>query len=119
MIELTGNAQIEVKRLLDGKPQVFLRVGVKGGGCSGMTYDVKFDNQSTPHDRIFDVHGIKVVTDVKSLLYLDGMTVDFSSELVGGGFKFMNPKATGSCGCGTSFSVGDHVAPKGKDAVHD
>lgn len=106
MINLSDRAQNEVKRLItQGKPGTFLRLAVKGGGCSGMTYDVKFDDTPKEHDRTFEVNGIKVVSDPKSLLYLSGMTIDFSTELVGGGFKFINPNATGSCGCGTSFSV--------------
>ena len=106
MINLSDKAQIEVKRLLNqGKPGSFLRLAVKGGGCSGMTYDVKFDDTPRENDRTYEVSGIKVVSDPKSLLYLSGMTIDFSSELVGGGFKFINPNATGSCGCGTSFTV--------------
>ncbi|MBI3251797.1 MAG: iron-sulfur cluster assembly accessory protein [Candidatus Omnitrophica bacterium] len=107
MINLTENAQNEVKRLIaqQNKPSAFLRLAVRGGGCSGMTYDVKLDDQMGSFDRAFEAGGLKVVSDVKSLLYLDGLTVDYSTELVGGGFKFLNPKATGSCGCGTSFSV--------------
>lgn len=105
MIKLSENAQKEVKRLLEGKPSTFLRVGVKGGGCSGMTYDVKFDDKQGEFDRVFEVDGLKLVCDSKSLVYLDGMTVDYSNELVGGGFRFINPNATGSCGCGTSFAV--------------
>ena len=106
MINLSENARIELKRLINQrKAGTFLRLAVKGGGCSGMTYDLKFDDTSAEHDRVFEVDGIKVVSDPKSLLYLAGMTIDFSSSLVGGGFKFMNPNATGSCGCGTSFTV--------------
>ena len=107
MIQLTEKAQVEVQKLLarENKPDLFLRLGVKGGGCSGMTYDVKIDDRMSDLDRSFEVGGVKVVCDVKSLLYLDQMTVDYSTELVGGGFRFINPKATGSCGCGTSFSV--------------
>ena len=107
MIQLSENAKKEVQRLLEqqNKPGLFLRVGVKGGGCSGLTYDFKLDDQPKEYDRAFDFNGIKVVCDSKSLVYLDGMTIDHSSELVGGGFKFVNPNATGSCGCGTSFSV--------------
>lgn len=106
MIQLTETAQAEVKRLLEAqKPEAFLRVGVKGGGCSGLSYDVKLDDRLDPHDRIFESAGLKIVCDSKSFVYLDGMTVDFSRELVGGGFRFVNPNASGSCGCGTSFSV--------------
>lgn len=106
MIQLSENAEKEVKRLLEHHPAgSFVRVGVKGGGCSGLTYDVKFDAKQNEFDRVFESNGVKVVCDSKSLIYLDGMTVDYSHELVGGGFRFVNPKATGSCGCGTSFSV--------------
>ena len=107
MINLTENAQKEVKRLLEThqKPHAFLRASVKAGGCSGFNYDAHFDEKIGEHDRVFDNNGVKVVSDLKSLLYVDGMTIDFSGELVGGGFKFINPKATGTCGCGTSFTV--------------
>jgi iron-sulfur cluster assembly protein len=107
MIQLTDIAKNEVKKLLanQGKPGSFLRLGVKGGGCSGLSYDVKLDDQIQEFDREFEVDGVKVVSDSKSLVYLDGMTIDFSTELVGGGFRFVNPNASGSCGCGTSFSV--------------
>ena len=107
MIQLTESAQKEVKRLLADhkKPEAFLRAAVKTGGCSGFSYDAQFDDKITEHDRVFDNNGVKVVSDIKSLLYLDGMTIDYSGELVGGGFRFLNPKATGTCGCGTSFTV--------------
>lgn len=107
MIQLSESAQKAITRLQNeqGKPASFFRVSVKGGGCSGMKYDVKFDDQQSGTDRIFDCGNIKVITDLKSLLYLDGMTIDFSTELVGGGFRFINPNATASCGCGTSFSA--------------
>jgi iron-sulfur cluster assembly protein len=107
MIQMTETAKKEVKRLLEEKnrPGVFLRVGVKGGGCSGLTYDVQFDDKTEAFDRVFEFDGVKLVCDSKSFVYLDGMSIDFSTELVGGGFRFMNPNASGSCGCGTSFSV--------------
>lgn len=106
MIQLSENAKTEVQRLLgQEKPGSFLRVSVKGGGCSGLSYDVKFDHLEQPYDRTFDLDGVRVVCDSKSLVYLDGMTVDFSKDLVGGGFRFVNPNASGTCGCGTSFSV--------------
>ena len=107
MIHLSETAKSEVQRLLaqQAKPGAFLRVGVRGGGCSGLTYDVKFDDKQDEFDRVFDIKGVKVVCDSKSFVYLDNMTVDYSNELVGGGFRFVNPNATGSCGCGTSFSV--------------
>ncbi len=107
MITMSENAQSEVKRLISeqNKPGAFLRVGVRGGGCSGLTYDVKFDDKLNEYDRVFEIGGLKLVCDTKSFVYLDNMMVDYSTDLVGGGFKFVNPNATGSCGCGTSFSV--------------
>ncbi len=107
MIKLSDVAKEEVKKLLEreAKPGVFLRVGVKGGGCSGLSYDVRIDDRQGENDRVFDEGGFKVVCDSKSLFYLDNMIVDYSKELVGGGFRFVNPNASGTCGCGTSFSV--------------
>ena len=106
MIKLTDNAKTEVLRLLQSQPAgAFLRLAVKGGGCSGMSYDVRFDTKTDEYDRSYDHDGIRVVCDSKSLVYLDGMNVDFSNDLVGGGFRFINPNAAGTCGCGTSFTV--------------
>ena len=107
MIQLSDSAKTAVQKLVaeQKKPKAFLRIGVKGGGCSGMTYDVKLDEHEDGLDRVFDLNGVKVVCDSKSFIYLDGMTIDFSNELVGGGFRFVNPNASGTCGCGTSFAV--------------
>ena len=107
MIQLSDNALKAVQKIRvdQNKPDAFLRIGVKGGGCSGMTYEVKLDETQNELDRVFETAGIKVVCDSKSLIYLDGMMVDFSNELVGGGFRFVNPNASGTCGCGTSFAV--------------
>jgi iron-sulfur cluster assembly protein len=107
MITMTDAAKTEVERLLKEKndPSWFLRVGVKGGGCSGFTYVVDLDNQATQWDKVFGEYPRKLVCDPKSFVYLDGMALDYSKELVGGGFQFHNPNASGSCGCGKSFSV--------------
>jgi len=83
----------------------FLRVGVAGGGCSGLTYQMDFDNQSKPMDQVFDAEGLKVVCDLKSFLYLVNTELDFSDGLGGKGFFFNNPNATRTCGCGESFAV--------------
>ena len=83
----------------------FLRVSVVGGGCSGLSYKLDFDNESKPNDQIFENNGIKVVTDLKSFLYLLDTTLDFSDGLNGKGFYFNNPNASRSCGCGESFAV--------------
>ena len=84
---------------------VFLRMGVKGGGCSGMSYSLEFDTELTPHDREFQIDGIKVVCDKKSYIYLTGTTLDYVQQGLTGGFTFVNPNAKSSCGCGTSFSA--------------
>jgi iron-sulfur cluster assembly protein len=85
--------------------EYFLRVGVVGGGCSGLSYKLDFDNEQQPNDQIFEDHGIKLVTDLKSFLYLCDTTLDFSDGLNGKGFHFINPNASRSCGCGESFAV--------------
>ncbi len=83
----------------------FLRVSVVGGGCSGLSYKLDFDNESQPNDQVFEENGVKLVTDLKSFLYLCDTTLDFSDGLNGKGFHFINPNASRSCGCGESFAV--------------
>ena len=84
---------------------VGIRVGVKGGGCSGLTYELKITDQELPTDRIVMQHGVKVMVDKKSFIYLAGTVLDFSDGLNGKGFTFTNPNAKKTCGCGTSFGV--------------
>lgn len=108
MITLTPNAIRELKRMMekDGKTDQALRIGVKGGGCSGLSYVMNFDAGGPKEwDEVFDFDGLRVFVDKKSYLYVNGMEVEFSTELPDVGFKFRNPNAAGSCGCGTSFSV--------------
>jgi iron-sulfur cluster assembly protein len=83
----------------------FIRVGVKGGGCSGLSYELDFDNESKPGDQVFEDDGFKIVCDKKSLLYLIGTELDYSDGLKGKGFEFKNPNATRVCACGESFSL--------------
>jgi iron-sulfur cluster assembly protein len=83
----------------------FLRVSVVGGGCSGLSYKLDFDNETKPMDQVFEHKGIKIVTDLKSFLYLVNTELDFSDGLNGKGFNFVNPNASRSCGCGESFAV--------------
>ena len=108
MITLTPAAAQEVKRLVaqEQKPNLGLRLGVKGGGCSGMSYVLSVE-EAIPkqYDTLFEQDGVKVLVDAKSHLYLDGTTVDYKSALTGGGFEFQNPLAKKSCGCGHSFTT--------------
>ena len=85
--------------------QDFVRVGVKSGGCSGLSYELKFDSNQFNEDRLFEDNGVKILVDKKSLLYLVGTTLDYSDGLNGKGFVFNNPNANRTCGCGESFSL--------------
>lgn len=91
----------------DGKnpTEAFIRVGVKGGGCSGLSYELTFDTDLKEDDKVFENNGIKVVVDKKSFLYLIGTELDYSGGLNGKGFVFNNPNASRTCGCGESFAV--------------
>jgi len=106
-LALTETAAKHVKKLLEEQKLqgVFLRMGVKGGGCSGLSYSLEFDSELGPHDKKFDVDGVTVVCDAKSYLYLNGTTLDYVTEGLQGGFTFINPQAKSSCGCGTSFTA--------------
>lgn len=105
-IKLTKTAAAEAKKFIEDNKEKYLRVGVKGGGCSGFEYSLtvghKYDNQQ---DTLSNQHGVDVVVDKKSDLYLDGTTLDYYSDISQRGFKFDNPNATKSCGCGSSFQV--------------
>ena len=107
MITVTDTAKKQAIRLMEdeGKDGFFIRVGVQGGGCSGLMYQLTFDNEEKGGDKSFMDNGIKVVVDKKSYLYLIGTTLDFSGGLNGKGFVFSNPNADRTCGCGESFSV--------------
>ncbi len=83
----------------------YVRVGVKSGGCSGLSYDLKFDNQQQDEDKVFEDNGVKIIVDKKSFLYLIGTTLEYSGGLNGAGFIFKNPNANRTCGCGESFSL--------------
>lgn len=89
----------------DNKTDHFIRVGVEGGGCSGLMYQLTFDNEMKGDDKEFEDNGVKVVMDKKSVLYLIGTTLDYSGGLNGKGFIFSNPNASRTCGCGESFSL--------------
>jgi len=104
---LTETAARQVKKLMEEQQlgNVYLRMGVRGGGCSGLSYSLEFDSEIGPHDKKFDIEGITVVCDAKSYLYLNGTTLDYVQQGLTGGFTFVNPNAKSSCGCGTSFSA--------------
>jgi iron-sulfur cluster assembly protein len=107
-VEISPRAAQEVLRIIDEQKMpagVGVRIGVKGGGCSGFTYVMAFDEAPRPTDNVFDRHGARVFVDPKSLLFLAGTTLDFQEGLMGRGFVFSNPKAKRTCGCGSSFSV--------------
>ena len=106
---LTETAAREIKSIIQQQEldaeKVRLRVGVKGGGCSGFSYVLDLTETQKDHDEVFEQHGIRIICDPKSLLYLNGVTIDFKDEIMGRGFVFQNPNATSSCGCGSSFSA--------------
>lgn len=106
-IAVTENAIKEIKRIQEAQnlQGYILRLGVKGGGCSGLSYTLGFDSEVRPLDKVVEADGVKVVVDMKSLLYLKGTTLDYSQDMMGGGFRFVNPNAQRSCGCGSSFSA--------------
>lgn len=107
-IRLTEAAVAEIKRLVaeHALPETAgVRVGVRGGGCSGFSYTLNFDVQPAPGDEILAQDGVRLFCDPKSLIYLQGTVLDYTSGLQGRGFQFQNPNAKGTCGCGESFSV--------------
>ena len=107
MITVTDSAKKQALRLMedDNKVGFFIRVGVQGGGCSGLMYQLDFDNEERDGDKFFEDNGVRVAVDKKSYLYLIGTTLDFSGGLNGKGFVFKNPNADRTCGCGESFSI--------------
>ncbi|GAB1540234.1 iron-sulfur cluster assembly accessory protein [Scytonema sp. NUACC21] len=107
MIQLSAAAASEIERLKLKQQQsnIFFRLTVKPGGCSGWYYDLSFDGVAKADDCVLACQGIQVVIDAESLKYVNGLTVDYSEDLMGGGFRFYNPQASASCGCGNSFSI--------------
>ena len=108
MIKVSEKAKEYIDQLLAEQnqgPEAFVRVGVKGGGCSGLEYQLKFDTETKAGDEVYEDKGIKIVVDFKSLLYLYGTELDYSGGLNGKGLVFNNPNASKTCSCGESFSV--------------
>lgn len=106
-LNMTPAAIAKVKEIMTQQDPVpaGLRVGVVGGGCSGFSYSMQFENGAGAMDKVFDYDGLKVYVDATSLMYLDGASVDYIETLEGAGFKFENPNVKSTCGCGSSFSV--------------
>jgi len=108
-IQLSETAAREIKTIIQQQEldaeKIRLRVGVKGGGCSGFSYVLDLTENERDSDEITEQHGVRIVCDPKSLIYLDNTTIDFKDEIMGRGFVFSNPNATSSCGCGSSFSA--------------
>ncbi|HEU4683771.1 MAG TPA: iron-sulfur cluster assembly accessory protein [Nitrospira sp.] len=107
VVTLTEATVKEVKRLLNvqGLTEGGLRLGVKGGGCSGLSYTINFDEKIGPYDQVYEFGGVKVIVDAKSAIYLQGTQLDYQKDLMSGSFKFVNPNANKTCGCGESFSA--------------
>ena len=106
MITITENAAKQIRKLLANRGKgEGIRIGVKTSGCSGMAYTLEFVDEIQPEDQVFEQDGVKVFIDPKSMVYLDGTQVDFAKEGLQEGFKFENPNAKESCGCGESFHV--------------
>ena len=104
VVTLTPAAQVEVRRLIEEEGQPGLRLGIKGGGCSGLSYKLEFTGEEDG-DTVLEYDGFKVFLDRKSTIYLSGISLDFQSGLDGRGFVFENPQASNTCGCGESFSL--------------
>lgn len=107
MVKLTPNAITKIKEIMSQQTPVptLLRLGVRGGGCSGFQYAMQFDNEVGMMDKTFEFDGLKVVIDATSLMYLEGCMVDYLETLEASGFKFDNPNVKSTCGCGSSFNA--------------
>lgn len=105
MITISDTASDKIKEMLaeEGGPDLFLRIGVKEGGCSGFSYGMGFDDEQQAGDKALDMEGLKVVVDEDSIKYLNGLVIDFKESAMGGGFTIENPNASATCGCGSSF----------------
>ncbi|WP_413378678.1 HesB/IscA family protein [Alkalihalobacillus sp. 1P02AB] len=105
MITLTESAVSQVKEMMlsEGEENLFLRIGVKGGGCSGLSYGMGFDTEQAEDDKLIEVDGLSVLVDEESAPIVNGLVIDYKQNMMGGGFTIDNPNAIASCGCGTSF----------------
>ncbi len=107
-VDVTSNAASKIRSIFEEKGlngEAGLRIGVQGGGCSGLSYNLSIDDEPPQFDRVVDTNGVKLIVDKKSFLYTAGLILDFDTDDFNGGFAFHNPKAKAVCGCGTSFAV--------------
>ena len=116
IVTLTESAASRIKEMMEdeGRSTSFLRVGIKGGGCSGLTYGMGFDDELKDEDQQFEQQGIKVVVDAESAPLLKGTVIDFKQNMMGGGFTIDNPNAIASCGCGSSFRTATNAGTPGE-----
>lgn len=105
MITVTDNAVNKIRRMLDENQEHALRLGIIGGGCSGLSYKFKYDKKARPTDNVIEKDGVTLFVDPKSMEYLDGMILDYEETILEQAFRFINPNAQKSCGCGRSFQV--------------
>lgn len=109
MIKVSESAKSKINSLMQEEgssiEESYVRVGVTSGGCSGLSYNLEFDKDQKPEDKLFEDNGVRILVDKKSFLYLVGMTLEYSGGLNGKGFIFNNPNATRTCGCGESFAI--------------
>ena len=108
-VQVTERALVRIRSAMEkegiSSQQGGLRLGVQGGGCSGLSYNIRFDTQPRERDRVFTFGGVRIFVDPKSFIYLSGMILDYENTLMKQGFNFVNPNASRSCGCGSSFSA--------------
>ena len=105
MIDFTDSAVNKIKEVLKDTENTGVRAAIQGGGCSGFTYKLTMEKESDPDDKVIEIKGVKLFVDKKSYLFLIGTTIDFVSEMMQMGFKFINPNAKRTCGCGESFGI--------------
>lgn len=116
MITISEAASEKLKEMLEeqASPDMFLRVGVQSGGCSGFSYGMGFDDEQQEDDKTFEIHGLKVVVDSESARFLYGVTIDYKESAMGGGFTIDNPNAIATCGCGSSFRTKEEAGVPGE-----
>lgn len=115
MINLTENASKKIKEMIasEDNDKLFLRLGVRPGGCSGFSYGMGFDDEEQEGDVLFEAHGVKLVVNKDDIRFLDGVNIDFKESMMGGGFTIDNPNAVASCGCGSSFRTKEEAGTPG------